>query len=163
MKAGGVSVALAAATLLTLPAQATTPQGQGKQSYNWNQSQNWDRSWQGRNHNARDDRYAPTRLERRQAMRACARALEYRASEMSFGRAQLSYPVRPTVTYGGKRGKLIKVSAPVRFDGPRARGRLAVSCKVRRGRVVDLNVDPIRIRPKRVTYRNDRPVHRGYR
>lgn len=98
----------------------------------------WD--WNDR-HNDRDRSF---RQERRQAVRACARALDARTDQFYPGRfGDAEFLRRPNVYRGGRAGRALIVEGPVkvtnRFDSKVA----PASCKVRHGRVVNMDFNPV--------------------
>ena len=92
------------------------------------------------NHNyGYQDRYR-TRELRRDAIRACERAVRYESQSLGFHRVRLDDVER--VRQIGPRGFVI--SAEFEFEGRRRDFERDVSCTVRRGRVVDIDNLPRR-------------------
>ncbi len=146
MKTGVVSVALAAATLLIPAAHAQergernrdrieTRQEQTLRGYEANHRDN--RDW-NRGHG---DRFELSHRERRQVINQCERAADERADwSTRRGRAHTEFVGRPYVRQFGPAG--YEVEGAVRISTRRGSNIVPVECTIRRGRVVDLDMNP---------------------
>ncbi len=157
MKTGVVSVALAAATLL-IPAAHAQERGERnrdrfeprheqthrgyepnhRDNRDWNRGHG-DRDWR----NGHGDRFELTRRERRQVINQCERAADDRADwSTRRGRAHTEFVGRPYVRQFGPAG--YEVEGAVRISTRRGSNIVPVECTIRRGRVVDLDMNPRR-------------------
>ncbi|MDF1681656.1 hypothetical protein [Ponticaulis sp.] len=148
MKTGVVSVALAAATLL-IPAAHAQERGERNRDRFEPRHEQTHRGYESNHRDNRDwrrghgDRFELTRRERRQVINQCERAADDRADwSTRRGRAHTEFVGRPYVRQFGPAG--YEVEGAVRVSTRRGSNIVPVECTIRRGRVVDLDMNPRR-------------------
>lgn len=117
-------------------------------------------------HNRRDGSHSQheknnglSRWEYRQAVQACAAALDQKTDRFFPGRfGDAEFVRHPRVDQIRRHGNIIRVSGPVRVSNRGGSGIIPSSCTLRHGRVIDLDFNPQSIN-RRDDSRQDRHSH----